>query len=63
VKDSWWSIFKSKLFGVESIMTDDPELIASAEGREVTAVMYIGCVKIVFNTMQRNYTRFGYLTC
>lgn len=63
VKDSWWSIFKSKLFGVESIITDDPELIASAEGREVTAVMYIGCVNIVFNIMQRNYTRFGYLTC
>lgn len=63
VNDSWWSIFKSKLFGVESQVTDDPELIASAEGREVSTVMYIGYVSIIFNIMQRNYSRFGYITC
>lgn len=62
VKDSWWSLFKSKIFGPRCEIIEDPEQIASCEGREVTSIFYGGDIKIVFHVTQRNFQRFGYQT-
>lgn len=48
------------MFGARSDLPNDPFLVAEAEGREVTSVMYVGYVDIAFNVMQRNFIRFGY---
>ena len=60
VKDSWWSLFKSKVFGPRCEIIEDPEQIADCEGREVTSVFYGGDIRVVFNITQRNFQRFGY---
>jgi hypothetical protein len=55
-------VFKSKLFGPKSDFPNDPFLVDGAEVREVSSVMYMGYVNIVFNIFQRNFGRFGYKT-
>lgn len=62
VRDTWWTSFKTKLFGPDCELAEDPEVIASGEGREVTSVQYIGNIKIIFEVIQRNMARFGYKT-
>ena len=62
VKDTWWSLLKSKVFGPRCEIVEDVQQIAQCEGREVTSVFYGGDIKIVFNVSQRNFKRFGYKT-
>ena len=48
--------------GKQPKYVDAPNLIARAEGREVTRVKSGGIVKISFQVSQRNMDKYGYIT-
>lgn len=62
IADGFWANLKAKIFGVQSEQEDDADDIARAEARSVTTVVNVGVVRVVFQVVQRNFSRFGYST-
>jgi hypothetical protein len=62
IHDGFVNQLKAHMFGPDTDLTDDPDKIAHAEGREITTVTSVGILKVVFQISQRNFGRFGYKT-
>jgi len=63
IRDGFMAALKLKFKGPECDLADKPETVAAAEGSEVTKIVSLGAVRVNFNIIQRNFSRFGYSTC